>query len=639
MLEQIFKAMLITSCAGAALTAVTALVKPITKKYFSAGWNYYVWLAVMLVMMLPVRFAPPRAARLAPVEHSAPVQAQTQHVFSADEVSENPAEAVQPIKTETPSFDASQIAAKANGITDILAAIWLIGAALMLASRLFAYAAFIHRMKKHSRVISCPEVRQYTKKRVTVRIGENISSPLTIGLFGKTLLLPDLGLTDIQLANILAHETTHLNRNDILYKWLVTLVKCVHWFNPAVYFAARQINSECEISCDAAVTESMNKAEKLEYVDTILALISDKNRKSIPLTTGMAGSRRMLERRFVMMTRNKRVNKGTRILSAALAAVTLAASIFTSGVLANEVLNERYIIEVRNNGNLMELENKPFFENNTEYLPLRETLEKMGALTDGNGLTWENGKSTLHIKTSASYVKEDGSIEYDMEMYTIEPGSDRILLGQRTAADDSAPFVIIDTATPLLREETLYVPFSYMEYFLKTPNMYPNSNYILNCQVWDTEIDRNTDRGPDYNETTGDEFDMVRVSAAPNTYWTYENPEDVNKQPVSVIKEFFKAFSSSDFETMKQYCTDSCVNGFFGDGYVFGMTRASIKDIEIDEREYAKSSNDFNVLVTVDMTRYEGSVYPEGQTEAAFYLILMRQPDGTYKIDEFATGL
>ena len=108
---------------------------------------------------------------------------------------------------------------------------------------------------------------------------------------------------------------------------------------------------------------------------------------------------------------------------------------------------------------------------------------------------------------------------------------------------------------------------------------------------------------------------------------------------MSVIKAFFKAFAKSDFETMKQYCTDSCVSGFFGDGYVFGMTRASIKDIEIDEREYAKSSNDFNVSVTVDMTRYEGSLYPEGQTEAAFYVILMRQTDGTYKIDEFATGL
>ena len=439
MLEQIFKAMLITSCAGAALTALIAAARPVTKKYFSAGWNYYVWLAVMLVMMLPVGFNVPRAAI-----HTAR-QPQTQTAISQPmpDVNEvvanvNPVEAVRPAQTGQTSFDVSRIAERAVGAVDILAAVWLAAAIMLFSVKMATYAVFVRGMKKRSHIISCPEIRQYTKKRVTVRIGENISSPLTIGLFRKTLIMPNVYMTEAQLANVLAHETTHINRNDVLCKWFVTFVKCVHWFNPAVYFAARQINAECEISCDAAVTANMSRVEKLEYVDTILALVSDKNRRSIPLTTGMAGIRKMLERRFVMMTRNKRVNRVTHILSAALAAITLAAAVFTSGVLADDVLNERYIIEVRNNGNLIEYENKPFFENGTEYLPLRETLEKIGALTDGNSLTWENGKSILYIKTSASYVKEDGSIEYIMEMYTIAPESDRIALGQSGAAN-SAP--------------------------------------------------------------------------------------------------------------------------------------------------------------------------------------------------------
>lgn len=69
------------------------------------------------------------------------------------------------------------------------------------------------------------------------------------------------------------------------------------------------------------------------------------------------------------------------------------------------------------------------------------------------------------------------------------------------------------------------------------------------------------------------------------------------------------------------------------------MTTASIQAMEIDPLEYAKSSNDFNVFVTVNMTPHEQSVFDPSQTSTSFYVILQRQPDGRYLIDEFATGL
>lgn len=67
------------------------------------------------------------------------------------------------------------------------------------------------------------------------------------------LILPDRELSGEALNNILRHEMMHFKRKDILYKWFVALVKCVHWFNPVAYYIAKQINIECEISCDLAV--------------------------------------------------------------------------------------------------------------------------------------------------------------------------------------------------------------------------------------------------------------------------------------------------------------------------------------------------------------------------------------------------
>ena len=60
MLSEIFKALLITSLAGSCLAAVITLAKPITKKVFGCSWHYYVWLAVLAVMILPVRFTLPQ---------------------------------------------------------------------------------------------------------------------------------------------------------------------------------------------------------------------------------------------------------------------------------------------------------------------------------------------------------------------------------------------------------------------------------------------------------------------------------------------------------------------------------------------------------------------------------------------------
>ena len=56
MLVEVFKALLLTSVIGTVLVAVLMLLRPVTKKFFSAGWHYYMWLAVLLVMVLPVKF-------------------------------------------------------------------------------------------------------------------------------------------------------------------------------------------------------------------------------------------------------------------------------------------------------------------------------------------------------------------------------------------------------------------------------------------------------------------------------------------------------------------------------------------------------------------------------------------------------
>ena len=91
---------------------------------------------------------------------------------------------------------------------------------------------------------------------------------------------------------------------------------------------------------------------------------------------------------------------------------------------------------------------------------------------------------------------------------------------------------------------------------------------------------------------------------------------------------------------MKKYCTQNCIDTYFRDNRVFGMKKATLQNISIVDNLTKKGVKDdeWAALVSVTMTPAENSVFDPNQTETSFYMIL-KQQDGRYLIDEFATGL
>ncbi|MCH5209554.1 MAG: M56 family metallopeptidase [Oscillospiraceae bacterium] len=393
MLGEILKALLITSLAGTCLTAIITIAKPITKRTFGYAWHYYIWLAVLAVMLLPVRFNLPQKSDTVPVVAQQTVQ-NVQTVQTADNV-------IPTVQTE-PETDIWQTGTGfVKGIIDnrlnILAYLWLVGAITLLLINLIGYIRLIIKMRKDSVVVSCPQIADFTRRNVTARVWGNTASPFMTGIFRPTLVMPARELTEEQLNNILRHEMTHFKRHDILYKWFVTIVKCLHWFNPVIWYVSKQINTECEISCDMAVTLAMNKTQEMSYIDTVLALLPTGKTKQIPLTTQMASSKRVLKRRFEMIRNKRKTSKFVSVLSVAVAVVMLGTTVFASGVLS-DLATEDYTIEIIDNNGKIDFVNKPFIENSEVYVPLRETLEKTGTMeNEGSKIEWNDGKLNVCI--------------------------------------------------------------------------------------------------------------------------------------------------------------------------------------------------------------------------------------------------
>ena len=463
MIGELFKALLITSLAGSVLAVVISLLRPITKKIFGYSWHYYIWLCVLFVMLMPVRFN----VNPMPAPNIATQTIQTQQTVAGEqpETTEN--------IVQTAPIQKPQLLQKATVIWDriiynrmnILAYVWLIGAIALMLLNVVRYVRLNIKIRKTGEVISCPETRAYTDRRINVRVWENVASPFMTGIFRPTLILPKTELSEEQLHNILRHEMTHFKRHDILYKWFAEFVKCVHWFNPISWYVSKQIASECEISCDMSVTKNMSGSEEMSYVSTILSLLSTGKSKQLPLTTQMASSKKILKRRFIMIKNKKTTSRFMSVLSAVIAVIMLSTTVFASGVLS-DLTTDDYTIEITNNGEKIELINKPFIENGEVYVPLREVIDKSFSKDDGvTDIKWNDG--TIDV-TIAYYQGESG-------MYRLKIGSNLLGLKHISFDEHDKNFDEIENnvgitqglkQTPVLKKSTTYIPLRNASYML-----------------------------------------------------------------------------------------------------------------------------------------------------------------------------
>lgn len=479
MLSGMLKAFLIPSFLGSLLAIVITLLKPVTKRIFGYLWHYYIWLTVLFVMILPVRFTLPQGNTDIPLMNTQTVK--------TDQIMPQPSivNAGQNVNTEY-TITAAQ---KATDFISMIIAnhmnyfsiIWLLGIAICFLINISGYIRLIVKTYKNSVVVSCPETLNYTNRKITVRAGRDLSSPFMLGVFRPTLVLPDKELSAQQLNNILLHEMTHFHRKDILYKWFMLLVRLVHWFNPIVYYVARQINNECEISCDLSVVSCMNRDEQMSYINTILSLVSGDRVKQIPLTMQMASDKGALKRRFTMIKNIKKTSKLMSVISAVIAVVMLSTTVFASGIVS-DLTADKYIIQITENNKKLDFYNKPYFNNEVIFLPMRETLEKLGII-DGNSnkIEWNNGNIMIIVGDQSI------GLTIGSEVMKINPlGADA---GYISASAD-----VVNT--PILRGNVTYIPFEYIDYIT---SILGHKKCNLEGCVWDT-AKGNTKREPDYKE-------------------------------------------------------------------------------------------------------------------------------------------
>lgn len=165
-------------------------------------------------------------------------------------------------------------------------------------------------------------------RKISIRRTGAVDTPLTYGLRKPVILLPkNLDLTEkATIEYVLEHEYTHIRRFDQLYKFIMVLAVCIHWWNPLVWLMLYFFNRDIELSCDERVIGHGGTEEKKAYA---MALLRMEERRPRSETFCSSFSRNPNEERILAVIRMKKQTRKTvaaMVLVVAVFAVTFATS-------------------------------------------------------------------------------------------------------------------------------------------------------------------------------------------------------------------------------------------------------------------------------------------------------------------------
>ena len=269
---EVFETVLFLSILGFCATAVLLILKPITSKKFSAKWQYCAWVAVLFIMIIPFYKFIPQTQKI-PLAQNQTIQQEI------NTTGENGAEAV--IIQDTP-IEYREIALTPKfqiRLLDLLSYIWALGVLAYLTVVIGNYAMYKAKKRKSTVTVTdnslLDEVKGELKikRRIKVRLSEDISSPMLAGVLFPTIYIPCREISDEKMRMVFLHELTHYRRGDLIVKWFGVFVNAVHWFNPLCYLLCANLSEACEVSCDMAVTRNMTDTEQKLYMNTILETI------------------------------------------------------------------------------------------------------------------------------------------------------------------------------------------------------------------------------------------------------------------------------------------------------------------------------------------------------------------------------
>ena len=315
---------------SAVITAFILLFRAAFKKRISPKVQYVMWLLLVLRLMLPVTIESGFHVESLLPERPAPV-VQEESIFDSPVISEFPAVNMSPvtevapvqpdidtqgenavppvISQEIPESTVVAVPEVKEPVFNIrwrIAAFWtwVAGALVFGLWMMIVKLRFYEDMQRHTASVSPRVYAIYDEccaalkvKPITMWAVDRAISPGIAFFTYPVLLLPaSMDGDEEKLRYAFLHELTHKKRHDHHMTALLTALRIIYWFNPAVHIGFSEMRADMETACDADVIAFVGKEQKRGYLTAILELFSYATRPQLGMS--QASSRRMAKQRM-----------------------------------------------------------------------------------------------------------------------------------------------------------------------------------------------------------------------------------------------------------------------------------------------------------------------------------------------------
>lgn len=306
-----FNLLLNLSFQAVLLAAIVWIVIKVFGRWIPPNWRALMWSLVIVRSLIP--FAPPSHFSIqnlfakAPARVTVVVERPTPVVQFVQPVGSNLL--YNPISHTLP-IEQSKAAPSPQPNGRPLTVAWGIGA-IFFGGLLIARTLIIRRALVRTGVEPASAIlnilagcREAFGARYPVRVtaSDQIASPALTGFLPARLIIPTAFTTDrytpSQIRHILLHELAHIQQGHLILHWFALIGRVLHWFNPAIHFAAAQMRQECELAADNAALKNSTPEERAAYGETILQVLSHSTAPPTLLALGMAEHARHLKQRL-----------------------------------------------------------------------------------------------------------------------------------------------------------------------------------------------------------------------------------------------------------------------------------------------------------------------------------------------------
>lgn len=312
----------------AVLAGVVALVSYALRRH-SARLRYALWAVVLLKLLLPPTLALPTgygwwlrpavapdaasSSPLKPTPTSASTNELTTRSSTTNSATSNATQSSIARHTLTEQSAAAPMPSPTSWWPTMLFVAW----SAFVAARLLMLVAGAVRVRQwiarahdvvEPRVIDCFDaarqrvgISRDRGPRVELRESDSCATPLVVGLWRPTILLPLTvmqQLDDAELEAVLVHELVHVRRRDAWFRLAQSLLETTYFFHPVVWWAGRELRALREDACDEA-TVALLSGRRKAYGSALVKTASGVGYEPPHLALAALDSRSTLKRRLL----------------------------------------------------------------------------------------------------------------------------------------------------------------------------------------------------------------------------------------------------------------------------------------------------------------------------------------------------